>query len=132
MRRIRSSGANGLPLTIPIAASWPISSGSVLPAGSSWTSSFISSKKLKSLGGIVLNAFPLPSTNTVSGTSAGAAGGAPRPRAACAMLVPKPPARRGRSSVVRLIVSTVGAGSSSAMNERPSMNALVVRECPTW
>jgi hypothetical protein len=43
MRRIRSSGANGLPFTIPIAANWPINSMSVLPAGSSWTSSFSSS-----------------------------------------------------------------------------------------
>ena len=37
--RIRSSGSNGLPLTIPIAARSPISSMLVLlPAGSSWTS----------------------------------------------------------------------------------------------
>ena len=52
--RIRSSGANGCPLTMPIAASWPARSGSSASAGSSWTSSSISSKKEKSLACTVL------------------------------------------------------------------------------
>ena len=48
------------------------------------------------------------------------------------MLVPKPPWAWGQIFVVRLISSTVGAGSSLTMNARPSKNALVVRECPMW
>ena len=63
---------------------------SVLPAGCSCTSSFTSSKKPLSVGGIVLNAFPLASTNTVSGISAGGSGRT-WPSSSVAMLVPKPP-----------------------------------------
>ena len=64
---------------------------SVLPAGFSCTSSLRSSKKPKSLGGIVLNAFPLPSTNVVSRTGAGGWGSPWPPSSSVAMLVPKPP-----------------------------------------
>ena len=67
-----------------------MSSGFVLPSGSSWTTSFISSKKPKSLGGTVLNALPLPSTNTVSGTAAAGVGAAP-PSSSVATLVPALP-----------------------------------------
>jgi hypothetical protein len=49
VRRSRSSGSNGSPLTIPIAASQPHQLAFVLPAGSSCTTSFMSSKKPKSL-----------------------------------------------------------------------------------
>ena len=62
----------------------------MLPAGSSCTTSFISSKKPKSLGGTVLNAFPLPSTNIVSGTCAGGAG-CTWPSSSVATLVPALP-----------------------------------------
>jgi hypothetical protein len=41
---IRASGANGLPLTMPMAAIGPISSGSSVPAGSCCTISLIISK----------------------------------------------------------------------------------------
>ena len=95
MRRIRASGANGLPLTMPIAASCPNSSASVLSAGSSCTSAFSSSKNPKSLGGIVLNALPLPSTNTVSGTSARRLPAAPSPSSSVATLVPWSPGAYG-------------------------------------
>ena len=63
----------------------------MLPAGSCCTTSFISSKKPASLGGTVLNAFPLPSTKTVSGIGAGAAGRT-SPSSSVATLVPGPPA----------------------------------------
>ena len=53
--RIRSSGANGWPWTIPIAASWPARSGSSASGGSSWTIVLTSSKKLKSLAWMPLN-----------------------------------------------------------------------------
>jgi hypothetical protein len=43
-----------------------------------------------SSGGIVLNAFPLASTNVVSGISAAVPGGT-SPSSSVAMLVPKPP-----------------------------------------
>ena len=49
IERIRSSGANGLPATIPIAASWPARSGSSASAGSSATIEATSSKNEKSL-----------------------------------------------------------------------------------
>jgi hypothetical protein len=62
----------------------------VLPTASSCTTSLISSKKPKSLGGTVLNAFPLPSTNTVSGTCAGGAGRT-WPSSSVPMLVPALP-----------------------------------------
>ena len=48
--RIAASGWNGLPCTIPTAASRPSSSGSTAPGGSCCTSSWISSQKLKSFG----------------------------------------------------------------------------------
>jgi hypothetical protein len=66
---IRSSGSKGLPLTMPMAASEPISSGSSDVAGSSCTMSLRYSKKDESVGGTVLKATPLPSWKTVAGGS---------------------------------------------------------------
>ncbi len=66
---MRASGANGWPLTMPIAASCPARSGSRVPSGSSWMISLTSSKKLKSLAWMPLNDASAMFTNPVSGGS---------------------------------------------------------------
>jgi hypothetical protein len=90
IRRIRSSGANGSPLTMPISVRWPTISGSAAPTASSWSSAWTVSKKPASDGGMVLNVRPLPSTNAVSGTSVGGAGSPMVPWRRVATLVPGP------------------------------------------
>ena len=134
VRRIRASGANVFPLTMPIASSWPRISGSAASAGSSWTSPLTISKKPKSDEGIVLNATPLPSTKVVSCGGTGAPGRT-LPPSSVATLVPCPPGTYEYSLRVLLMRSTVGPGALpgfSLMNERPSMRARVVREWATW
>ncbi len=87
---IRASGLKGLPFTMPIAASWPSSSGLEEVAGSICTNSLIISKYEKSFGGMVLNDFPLASTNFVGGIG-GLTSSRTLPSSAVAMLVPYPP-----------------------------------------
>ncbi|MNR25275.1 hypothetical protein D3C85_1424140 [compost metagenome] len=62
---IRSSGAKGLPFSMPMEANKPSVSGSIAALGSSCTTSFTSSKKLKSSECIVLRDFPEAFTKVV-------------------------------------------------------------------
>src|SRR5664279_4321171 len=76
--RIRSSGANGCPLTIPTEASSPRISGFAASTGSVCTTSLIRSQYESSTGGIVLNDVWVASTKRVGADSvAGANGLAP-------------------------------------------------------
>ncbi len=72
---IRASGANGVPFSMPIEASSPSVSGSIASAGSSWMTSFTSSKNEASIAWIVLKAFPDTLTKFVAGGFAASASG---------------------------------------------------------
>ena len=65
--RMRSSGANGVPLLIPIEASSPRISGSMTPSGSRWITASSSSKNETSLAWMVLNSFSLNEMNSIAG-----------------------------------------------------------------
>ena len=130
--RIRASGSNGLPWTIPTEASRPSSSGSPAPGGSCCTSSLTSSQNPKSFGKMVLNDMPDASTKRVSGAGGAAPNGASpgeegrRPRCR---------AHRARSGETRnplRIASTGIFGSLSIMNARPITVTRVVRAWETW
>ena len=64
---MRSSGANGVPLLIPIEASSPRISGSITPSGSRWITASSSSKNETSLAWIVLNSFSDSEMNSIAG-----------------------------------------------------------------
>ena len=63
---IRSSGAKACPLTMPMAAIVPRTSGLIASIGSSWMISFRFSKYEKSLGKTVLKALFDMLTNSVA------------------------------------------------------------------
>ena len=65
--RMRSSGANGVPLLIPIEASSPRISGSITPSGSRWITASSSSKNETSLAWMVLNSFSDSEMNSIAG-----------------------------------------------------------------
>ena len=64
---MRSSGAKGLPFSMPMEASTPSVSGSSASFGSSCTTWLTSSKKVKSLAWMVLNALPETLMNFIGG-----------------------------------------------------------------
>ena len=65
--RIRSSGLNGVPLTIPIEASRPRVSSSITPSGSRWITASSSSKNETSLAWMVLNSVSDSEMNSIAG-----------------------------------------------------------------
>ena len=65
--RMRSSGANGVPLLIPIEASSPRISASITSSGSRWITASISSKNEKSLAWMVLNSTSHSEMNSIAG-----------------------------------------------------------------
>ena len=121
---MRSSGANGLPLTMPSSARWPTISGLPASAGSSCSRACTVSKNRASVGGIVLNAVPVPSMNVVAGTSVVAGANGTSPWRRVPTLVPDPPGRvrvdlqcrlDGRHRRRRVVVLEEGA----AEHQRP-------------
>ena len=88
--RIRASGANGLPLTIPTEASRPRISGFPASTGSVCTTSLIRSQYESSTGGIVLNDLWVASTKRVGAGSVSGANG-PAPERYVATGDPTPP-----------------------------------------